>query len=489
MPGVQTTQATLTGPSNPGPTSSRVQIVGKTEKGPLDGSRIVITNEDQFIRHYGGRTNSVGAVYDNLRSFINEEGAEAVITRVVGPNATQGEVTLLDSAGVETLRIATRDPGPHSGAYRAVVETNAGTPETFNVTVFDGASTVLAQWVQMASVAEIAEQALTQRNFVVTNLASASVGAAANPVQGDFPFAPGTDDLAAVTVADYESALARSGAQAPGGMVIAPDLPASVVGETLADHAERHDMIAGVAEGTGATRSSIVQTAQQLANLTNARYIGLFYSDLLVPQGSRKTVRTTPLGYVAAVRARAHRKYGYHANPAGLDSRARFISATVDEIDLVANEELYAANVNAVVTMRGNPDMVCLYGYRSLHADGDTFGPLQHQDTLNNIAVQMRTVLAPFVFRTNDGRGVLKAEIEGAATSVLETLRSANALWPAMQSDGIDDAGYVINVTDVPADAYGANTDEVLVDVRVRLAPSADLISVGIFKVARNAAL
>ena len=94
--GVDTNVSVQAAPSAQSVPSGRAQFAGVTQKGPI-GHPYALTSIRDFERLFGGRA-PFSSLYDEVRAYFNLGGAEAFITRVVGPAATNGSVTLTDGA-------------------------------------------------------------------------------------------------------------------------------------------------------------------------------------------------------------------------------------------------------------------------------------------------------------------------------------------------------------------------------------------------------
>lgn len=123
--GVEITTSLRSGPSNPGRGSGRLHIPAVTEKGPV-GTTPIVRSLAQYESIFGGRTAYSSAAYDTARLFWEEGGSELAVTRVVGPNAAVGSITLNDRAAtpLPTLRVDAVDPGAHSSTTSVQVVAN-----------------------------------------------------------------------------------------------------------------------------------------------------------------------------------------------------------------------------------------------------------------------------------------------------------------------------------------------------------------------------
>src|ERR1700712_1540645 len=96
--GLQFSTSVATGPTNAqGDPNARTFVAGITAKGPTGAQRV--TSLASYVALYGARTSYAGALYDFVQTFFAEGGSELYISRVVGPAAVKGSLTLMDRAG------------------------------------------------------------------------------------------------------------------------------------------------------------------------------------------------------------------------------------------------------------------------------------------------------------------------------------------------------------------------------------------------------
>lgn len=483
--GVDVTTSLRSGPSNTGVLSGRFQIAGLTEKGPV-GTSTVLKSIAEFESRYGTRTSYNSAVYDTARLFWEEGGSELVMTRVVGPAATKGTLTLMDQAGtpVATLLIQAKDPGAASATLTVTVTVD-GVNDTFDLFIKENGTTVQS-FTNNTSPADVVAKAASSTYVTITSQGSATVAPDNNPVAvTNTPLSAGADDRASVVAATQITALNNGGSLARGGAVAVPGYTADVIGVTLAAHAKAYGKIALLSMGAGATTGEIADAGEAVSATANGDAAGIFYPHLIVPDGtSTRTVE--PTGYVAAVRSRAHRDVGFWQAPAGDRARARWALGTSTIVDTAANNLLNDDNINAVVT---TGPRVRLYNWTSLSSDRDNLGALSARDALNNLTALIEEALEPYVWGQLDSNRQLLGFIESATIGVLDPISKRRGFFASLDSAGNTiDKGYRV-VVDAPLGAGGAPPTEVLVSVAVRLAPSASLIRVEIVKVALQASV
>lgn len=473
--GVEVTTSLRSGPSNPGVQSGRLHVAGLTAKGPV-GKGVIVRSLAQFLATFGDRTAYSSAMFDTARLFFEEGGSELVVSRVVGAAATKGSLSLKDTLTVNTLKVEAVDPGAHSSSMTVEVKV---TGQTFELIISDQ-SVVLSRYTGMTSIADVVAAAATNPYVKITSLGSASVGAAANPaVLAPTVLAAGTDDRAAVVAGTYVTTLDAAGSIADGGAVAVPGQTVASVGALLAAHAKAYNKIALLSPGVGTTRAEALTAAAALAPSTANESAGIFWPSVVIPDGAGTRV-VTPEGYVAAVRAKAHRDTGFWKVPAGDSARMRWAVGTDVALDVAGNNVLAAAYVNGIVTT-GNRTR--LYGWASLAADRENLGMLTARDSLNNLRLLITAALEPYVFAVLDGRRHLLGQIEGAVVGVVDPISKRNGFY-ALVADGEEiDPGYKVVVDESINTVTSASSNTVLVSATVRLSPTAQLIQAEIIKV------
>jgi hypothetical protein len=461
-------------------------LSGLTERGSTTEA-VLVRSMGEAVSLLGARV-TYGSVYDQLETFFNEGGGRAYVARVVGPAATVGALTLNDRAGVPvaTLRIDAKDPGPWSS--RVTVQVADGVvADTFTITIrFDGE--VVETFNNLPSPAA-AVTAMAGSGFVrAVDLGSATAPPANNPaVTGPTALSAGTDDRAAVTAADYVTALGRLTPDLGAGAVAIPGLPHTATATGLAAHASTHRRIALLAPDAGTGVAAASTAARGLRGITGAEHVGFFYPWVQVPDGAGNARTISPEGFVAGVRARnisLGRLGGAPAGEAGLSRHVIGVERTLtrDEVNTLADD--------AVNPIRSGGTGVRLYGWRSLSTDEANYRFLNAREVMNVVAVRGEGELERFVFRLIDGRGHLFTEVEAALVSIVDPLRAAGAVYERIGADGnAVDLGYTVDVGPSVNTAESVARGEVRAVLTVRVSPVGELIRLTITKVALRAEL
>ncbi|QGZ17117.1 tail sheath protein [Arthrobacter phage DrYang] len=478
--GVEVSTSLRTGPTNPGTVSGRLQIAGITERGNAFES-VLVRSLAQYESAFGTRQAYASNMYDSARTFFEEGGAELVVSRAVGPAATTGFLNIKDSANVDTLKVAAKNPGAHSTAMTVEVSNSGG---LFGITVKRGSETI-GSFQNLSTPADAVAAASTNTHVVITDLGSVTAAPGNQPkVLVPTVMSAGTDDRASVTSAIVAAALANPGVFTKGAAVAAPGYAASVIGSLLIAHAKAYGKVALLSPAAGSTPSAAAVEAKALVGADGA-YAGVFYPHVIIPDGNG-TRTLSPEAYIGAVRARAHTTTGFWAVPAGERALPRWIVGTVTPVDRPTNNTLADSQLNGIVTIAGKPR---LYGWASLSTDRDNLALLSAQDSLNNLTVQVEDTLEEFVFSGVDNRGVLLGRIESAVTGIVDPIAQANGFYARKVDGEIVDPGYRVTVDETINTATSLANNEVRVALSVRLTPTAALVKAEIIKVALSAAV
>lgn len=473
MPGVYVTTQTRTGPSAPNiAPSGQVFMAGTAERGNVT-QPVLVRNIAEFTTEFGGRT-TYSELYDNVKVFFEEGGAQAWIARVVGPSATTGTLTLSDrqDPAEDTLKIDAASPGAWSDDLDIVVEDLAGTTTQISV-VFDSE---VVETFTGTTVAELVEAMESSVYVVVTNLGSDGVAPANKPAEGTFNISAGNDDRANISTDEYTDALALFDPSLGAGAVAIPGV-GTTVHSLLIDHARAYNRrIAILAHSSTASKTDLATAADNL----NSEYAGLFAPWVQVATETG-TKYTSPEGYVAACRNRAHAEVGPWRVPAGQIAVARSLIGLKEDYNRTDCDELDAAKVN---TIRYMASTIRLYGWRSVSDDTANYAMLSGRDVLNTIVVEAEARLEQYVFQTIDGKGQLLSSIGGTLVGILEPMRAAGGLYERYAPNGsLLDPGYLVESGSTVNTLETLSNNEVRAKVSVRVSPSAAMISVTIVKV------
>jgi phage tail sheath protein FI len=259
------------------------------------------------------------------------------------------------------------------------------------------------------------------------------------------------------------------------GAVAIPGI-GSTVHATLIDHAEANRRIALLSEGETASTATLAATAGGL----NSEYAGLFapWIQIATPTGTRFT---SPEGYVAGVRNRAHTEVGPWRAPAGQIAVSRSVIGLKYDYSRATGDGLDANKVSAIRTVNNT---VRLYGWRSLSNDTANYSLLVGREVLNRVVTESESRLEEYIFEPIDGRGQLLSSVNGTLVGILEPMRAAGGLYELLNANGdVVDNGYKVDTGSSVNSLTNLANNEVRARVSLRVSPSAALISVTITKV------
>lgn len=475
--GVHVTTTSQAGRSNTGTSSGRFYVSGLTERGPV-GTPTLIKSIANFEATFGGRTAYNSALYDTLRTFWEEGGAEAIVIRVAGQDAASGTISLNDTAETATVTLDASSPGAWSSNVKVSVETVPASnfaPERSKVVI---SGPVSNESYTFATAEEVVNAINARSVYVKASLTGEpDAKLAASEATA---MSAGDDKRANVTAADVTAALDLAGTDWGSGAVAVPGYPADIVAEAVLQHAAKHNRVALFSGEATATQADVTGLAAEIANFEFAEYGALVYPWVVVPDGSSRRT-APPEGFAAAKRAVAHSQIGSWRAPAGDFSTAEWVVDTATPLGTGVNDELADANVTGIINTNGR---VRLYGWWSLSPDADNYEMLTARDVLNTLAVQCADVLEPFVFEEIDGRGILVSRIESALVGVLDPISLANGFFPMRDAEGNEvDPGYRVVVDETLNTAESMAANKIVARVSVRLSPTANLIELEIVKV------
>jgi hypothetical protein len=483
MPGVNVLTQTRSGPAPAtGPTSSRYMVAGLAERGSTTGP-ILLRSMADYDRLLGARV-AYGYLYDDLKTFFEEGGAEALVARVVGAAATAGTLTLSDRAGVPlpTLKLDAASPGAWSS--RLKVQVAAGTVAGSYKIVVSYDDLPVHEWDNLVTPADAVVAATGSTWVKVTDLGSLTAAPQNQPaVQAATPLSAGADDRAAVVAANVSAALDRIGEEWGAGAVACPGYTASQVGAAMLTHAKTFNRVALIGTAKTDTVAQAKTAAAALVNANNGEYGAVIYPWVLVPDGVQ-TRAIPPEGYAAACRARAHRQIGPWKAPAGEIAVAKYVSGPYVALSRAQGDDLNGANVSAIRTIQGTTR---LYGWRSLSTDRANYSLLLSRDVINYLAGEAARLLEPYVFATIDGRGQLLGRVKSTIIGLVDPIRAAGGLFERFDENTGErvDPGYSVDVSNNSVEQF--DQSKISAVLAVRVSPVGELIELTIVKAGLSA--
>jgi len=478
MPGVTISTAVRSGPiGNTIRPSSQAFFCGLADRGPTNKATLCASLVD-FESVYG-QYQSYAYLHPTVETFFEEGGTQCWISRVAGPSATTGFVTLTDGTN-DTVTFTANGAGAWSSAL-SITSAAGNIANSRTVTLALSGTTIFVATDTTATdqiVSKFTSSAIASYYVTVTDEGGALVDVYANAQS----LAAGDDDRANVTSAHYVTGLTNFNDAYGVGAVACPESEVQAVYQGLLNHANSHNRIAlihSAAAQTSAQAETLGVTIR--GNESNGEHGALYWPWINVPTALAGVTRKIPPdGYVAACRARAHNGKGSHQPGAGIISVARWVASLETEANSAVGNALDHDNVNALRVIDG---AVRVYGARSLSNDTSNFRFITAQDTVNGIVYEATKTLEDLVFSVIDGRGNIFANVQARLISVLEPKRISGALYEAFDQVGARiDMGYTVkcdkslNPTTQLADGL------VKAKIGVRVSSVGDQINVDIVK-------
>lgn len=465
-PGVNVSVGADPVPSGPPTDVGRWFVAGITEKGRTD-KPVRVTSYRAFTRRFGERTH-FAELADPARLFFSEGGGELVVSRVVGPAASQADVTLTDgdaTAPQDTLRVIARDPGPHGNDLSITIEHVGG---EFTVVVLDDGE----ESERFAGLADPADavDALAGSDLV-RGEDLASTNADPRPAEATSALTGGDDDRAGVTQTQREAALDRFDRDLGPGQVSMPGQTSAAAHAALVAHAEQRNRVAYLDAAEDATRQQLLDAA----GAVNSRQAGLFAPWVQISGEAGRQRSVPPSAFAAGLTGRRDvADPTAHVAPAGLAGQAQ---AAVDisgggftDPDDIA--ELNGGGVNLIRSHRIYG--VQLYGFRSLSSQA-AWRQLTAGRYLVGLSARLEGIAERYVFRTLAPATI--ADFGNALSAELKRDYQAGALF----GDDPDDA-YTVDVGDDVNTLEDLAEGRLAADVNVKVAPFGEVVHIRITK-------
>lgn len=476
MPGVTISTAVRTGPSNTTVRdSSQAFFVGLAERGPSDEA-IKVNSLSQFEDIFGGYV-SYAYLHPTVQAFFEEGGTQAYIARVVGPDATTGDLTLVNST-TDVITLTAVGAGSWSENLSAEVVASSSLR---NIRIRYNGEIIFTTGLKATNtelVSAINTSAVLANYLTATLVAATPLVASA----AEADFSAGDDDRAEDTVdttpfAAYTTALDYFIDSFGPGAVACPE--AVAINTALIAHANTNNRIAILHADSDETDMATV--AADLSGETGSEHAAIYHPWVYVPTEVSGVNRLIPPdGYVMGKRALAHNQNGPHQPYAGLISAGRFVNGVYTDVNKATGDELDENFVNAI---RIIANQVRVYGARSLSTDTDNFRFITSQDVINSVVSAAASSMEDLVFSVIDNRGGLFAEITGRLTAICENMKSLGALYEGFDANGKKvDPGYTVKCDSSINTTASLSEGTVSAQVGVRVSSIGDKINVTIVK-------
>lgn len=479
MPGVVVTTKAASGSGTAlSENSGQFFVAGMAERGVTDKA-VLIRGIADFESEFGGRT-TYSYLHDTVRMFFEEGGEQAYVSRIVGPSASAATTVVSDQASspVPTITIGAKSDGTWGNSINVDIEVGS-TSGTVKISV-----SVPGQEAEifdnLATPAGIVT-ALSRSAYVsVTDMGSGTAAPNNLPEIGDYQLTGGSDDRENATPVEYKSALDNFNIGFGSGAVAIPGVGSSVHA-VLIEHAKANRRIALLSADSDATIAELQSEASGL----NTEFAGLFAPWVNVSDGYGGARPVSPEGYVAAVRARAHKEIGPERTPAGQIAISRsLVSLAVN----YTSEEGNLLDYAKVSVIRNINNTTRLYGWRSLSNNLENWKYLNGADLMNYLVTVSEQELEQYVFATVDSKGQMLSAMYGTLVGVIEPIAARGGLYPFYDDAGEEvDPGYVVKTGKEINSIANLRNNEVRALLGFRLAPVGAMISLTIVKTSLTA--
>jgi hypothetical protein len=440
------TQAIASPPPGVVVDSGQAFIVGQTQRGPVHTPTRVFGLAD-FRATFGERSGG-SAMYDVVTAAFKEGLGSAYILRAAGPTPVKATISL----DTGKIVVTAREYGAFANGWTAEYVT-----ATKSIVLVKGTESVTYTGTDAATL-QTAAGVDPDVTVTVTNLPSGNVAAT--------PLAAGTDDYGNAVVA---TSLGYLGADLGDGAVVWPGKVSTDTAAALETHCAATNRLGLLSVAAATSQANAIAAA---AAVTSGEHLTLVWPHVTVSTNSGD-LTIEPTGFALGARGRAHGAEGPQASPIrDIYGRAKWVTGVEAETTAAEWASLNDAGVSVVRTSSGN---LRLYGWKTIDAPDDVTNlqGAQHRDVINRVATGAQTIADAFVGRTIDGKGQALGEFAGQLKGFLAGM--AQAFYA-----GADDPGFVVDV------GPGVNTTASLAGgtvaaaVGVRLAPTAEFVTIEI---------
>lgn len=282
-------------------------------------------------------------------------------------------------------------------------------------------------------------------------------------------------DTAAVTEAEWKTALAKLTVDLGPGQVFIPGINTAFAYAALLDHADTTGRCVLLDGASNAAASTLATAAAGLAAADGADRAGMIASWVTVPAAGGGT-RNVPGSVIAAgLAARGDARVG-HTNHAPIfthDGGAGIVTGATTVTMAYTDAETDTLSDAGVSAFRNVLDRPTLVDWKAVSSD-DNFRQLNWGRTHMMLKSGVSGMMLDFLGRQIDGRGHLFAELDGALRGYLLPLWQADALYGAEPADAFD------------VDAYTPNTETTIADgelhalVEVSLSPFTEKVVIDV---------
>lgn len=472
-----TIQSTESPPSRFEPVDSGTWfIAGLTERGPADQPGEA-RNLRQYVKDFGDRSAPYAAMYDAAESFFRTGGSKLRIARVVGPAPTKATVTIDDGAAANTMAIDAIGYGSWGASLDAIVAEGAGAGQ-FKITITENDVTV-EQSPDLDTVADAVAWASNSNYVRIRDLGGA------DPVEGTYSLAGGTDDRTNAGNTQYENALNLFGKELGPGQVSLPGRTTAQAHQDLEEHAEINNRFAYLDFPDTHDVPTLKGLAASSRALDQARYGQGFAPWYVIPGIAAGTTRTVAPSAIEAGKAAKLLSLGFSPNIAVAGERGISdypIGLSQDPWDDDDREELNDAGVTVIRFYRR---AIRTYGMRTLvDPIGEPHWLLAPNARLDmEVRAKADQIGEQFMFEQIDGRGFTFANLAGRLGRMLMPYWEDGALFGETPAEAfVVDTGPQVNTPETIANreinaiidvAYSPSGETVRIEIHKRLTTEA----------------
>jgi phage tail sheath protein FI len=441
---------------------------GTADRGPANQATL-IQSIDQFNTVFGSRQ-SYSVLYDAVEVFFREGGNRVYIGRVVGPGATVGTKSLLDSGAGSSLVVNAVGPGAWSANYKVGVIAGI-TGGSFVIQVSDASNNILEQSGDL----------LTQGAAVAwssySNYVRVVLGATAlNPVPVALSaLSAGNDQRASVTDNEWAVALASFSAGLGPGQVSAPGRNSSVAFSQIKTHVESNNRV-GLLDLPDSPTSAVVKAAA--AGVTS-RFCASFGPWLVIPGLTVGTVRTVPpCALIAGLIARNDPSLSTNTPASGNNGISRYCTdLSQPDWDDATRTDLNSNACNVIRRLYGG---IRNYGWRALvnSVSDPSWVNFGNGRLYMDISAELNAIGENYVFAQIDGQNGSTVNLFSAslAGAMLAHFNSGDLFGDTPEQAFRIDTGPTVNTL-----ATLAN-NELHAIVTVKMSPFAEYVVIQIVK-------
>lgn len=437
----------------------------ETDRGPLTAQ--LIHSLSEFVSVFGDRQ-TYSPIYDWLDEFFREGGNRVYVSRVVGPGATTGFLSLNDGAAAESLRANAIGPGAWSSSYKVQVLAGVGAG-TFVVRVLDATNVVLEDSGDLLDQDSAVQWSQFSKYIRLTKGISANDPA----VLAATALSAGNDDRASVTDAQFLAALNKFSKDLGPGQVALPGRTSDASHSQLVAHAQNNNRVA-VLDYPDTALSGTLQASAAAARDRQAAGWAPWPSIPGVVSGLFRPV--PPSALICGICARNDPALGANHPGAGRFGVSRYaFDLTQAAWDDPTITTLNASGVNVIRRYGGT---IQVFGWRSTSTDGNwvDFGNAR---LFMAIAAQLDNVAQNFLFDEIDGQnGSTINEFHTSIVGVMMTFFNTRQLFGSTADEAFNvDTSEGVNTLQTIA------ANELHAVVGVRMATMAEWIQIEIVKV------